>query len=141
MFLFLTMNIKAVILLTSFLTVSATGMAQYRLEIEVTGLRNDKGTVMLQLMDAEKQTVTERMDSIKGGKCSLLIGDIKAGKYAIRYFHDENLSGKMETNDFGIPVEGYGFSNNVNGLFGPPPFVKWVFEVTEDTKINLKPKY
>ncbi len=47
----------------------------------------------------------------------------------------------METNMVGKPIEGYGFSNNVTGKFGPPPFKKWLFEVKGDKKIKLMPVY
>ena len=47
----------------------------------------------------------------------------------------------METNLLVKPTEGYGFSNNVIGKFGPPPFEKWLFEVNENKKIVLKPTY
>jgi uncharacterized protein (DUF2141 family) len=133
--------LKTAFIFAGLLSISATALAQYRLEIEITGLRNDKGVVMLQLMDTLQQTVAGKIDSISGGKCTITIGDLKAGKYACRYFHDENLSGKMETGRFGIPTEGYGFSNNASGMFGPLPFKKWIFEVKADKKINLKPVY
>jgi uncharacterized protein (DUF2141 family) len=51
------------------------------------------------------------------------------------------MNGKMETNLAGKPTEGYGFSNNVIGKFGPPPFEKWLFEVSGDKKIVLMPTY
>jgi uncharacterized protein (DUF2141 family) len=130
--------LKNAVVLVCLLAIPAIALAQYRLDIEITGLRNDKGVVMLQLMDSVQQTVAEKMDSIRGGKCTITIVELKAGKYACRFFHDENLSGKMETGRFGIPMEGYGFSNNASGMFGPLPFKKWIFEVNADKKIILK---
>jgi uncharacterized protein (DUF2141 family) len=32
------------------------------------------------------------------------------------------MNGKLDTNMLGIPTEGYGFSNDVTGLFGAPAF-------------------
>ncbi len=32
------------------------------------------------------------------------------------------MNGNLETNRLGIPTEGYGFSNNAYGMFGPKPF-------------------
>jgi len=135
------MTFKTMIIVAAFMAIATIAEAQFRLEIEITGLRNDKGTIMLQLLDTVQQVVAERMETISNGKCTLIIGELKAGKYAVRYFHDENLSGKMETGRFGIPTEGYGFSNNASGMFGPLPFKKWIFEVTADKKINLEPEY
>jgi uncharacterized protein (DUF2141 family) len=47
--------------------------------------------------------------------CLIPISNLNSGKYAVRYYHDENLNGKMETNLVGKPTEGYRFSNNVIG--------------------------
>jgi uncharacterized protein (DUF2141 family) len=135
------MNLKIVAVLAGLMAIATNITAQFRLDIEITGFRNDKGAIMLQLLDTNQQVVAERKELISEGKCSLTIGELKAGKYAVRYFHDEDLSGKMETNGFGKPKEGYGFSNNVTGTFGPPPFEKWIFGVTADKKINLQPVY
>lgn len=96
---------------------------------------------MLQLFDSNEKLVIQEKSPVKDNKCSFSFPNLKRGKYALRYFHDENLNGKMETNLVGKPTEGYGFSNNVIGKFGPPPFEKWLFEINEDKKIVLKPKY
>jgi uncharacterized protein (DUF2141 family) len=40
----------------------------------------------------------------------------------------------------GIPKEGYGFSNDAYGTFGPKPFEEWLVDVSKDTKIVLKTK-
>jgi uncharacterized protein (DUF2141 family) len=61
---------------------------------------------------------------------------LKPGKYAFKYFHDENNNNKkMDTNVIGIPKEGYGFSNNAKGRFGPPDFKDTIFEIKNDTTI------
>ena len=37
-------------------------------------------------------------------------------------FHDENDNGRLDENAWGVPTEGYGFSNNARGLLGAPSF-------------------
>ena len=96
---------------------------------------------MLQLFDQNEKVLIQDMREIKDKKCSFSIKDLKTGKYAVRYFHDENLNGNMDTDSAGVPTEGYGFSNNTTGMFGPPKFEDWLFEITGDMKIVLKPKY
>jgi len=96
---------------------------------------------MLQLFDEKEEILIQDMSEIKDKKCSYSIKNLKAGKYAVRYFHDENINGNLDTNLVGIPTEGYGFSNNVTGTFGPPAFEKWLFEIKGDIKIVLKPTY
>jgi uncharacterized protein (DUF2141 family) len=115
--------------------------SQFRLDIEILEIRNNTGNVMLQLFDENKKVLTQQVSLIKENKCSFSIPDLCPGKYAVRYYHDENMNGIMETNLVGKPTEGYGFSNNVIGNFGPPPFEKWIFEVSGDIKIVLKPTY
>ena len=96
---------------------------------------------MLQLFDSTQKVLTQEKCIIIDNKSSFSVPNLRPGKYAVRYYHDENMNGKMETNLVGKPTEGYGFSNNVIGKFGPPPFEKWLFEVTGDKKIILKPTY
>jgi uncharacterized protein (DUF2141 family) len=115
--------------------------SQIKLEIEIQEIRNNKGKIMLQLFDENEKVLTQEMGQIEGNKCTFSLSDLKPGKYAVRYYHDENMNGKMETNMVGKPTEGYGFSNNVIGKFGPPPFAKWLFKIKEDKKIILKPTY
>jgi uncharacterized protein (DUF2141 family) len=81
------------------------------------------------------------MSVIKDKKCVFFLKNLNPGKYAIRYFHDENLNSLMEMNMLGKPTEGYGFSNNVTGKFGPPPFEKWLFDLNENKILLLKPVY
>jgi uncharacterized protein (DUF2141 family) len=115
--------------------------SQYSLDIEITGIRNSKGRIMLQLFDENQKVIGQQMGDIDVNKCNLKFTNLKPGKYAVRYFHDENLSQKLETNALGIPKEGYGYSNNAAGLFGPPSFDKWIFKLNGDRKIQLKPTY
>lgn len=44
------------------------------------------------------------------------------GKYALSMFHDENGNGKFDSTWFGLPTEGYGFSNDVMGFLSAPSF-------------------
>jgi uncharacterized protein (DUF2141 family) len=120
--------------------ISHNSYSQLKLEVEVSGLRNNKGNVMIQLFDSTEKVLVSQMNTIKGNKSDFLF-DVPEGKYAVRYYHDENINGEMETNMFGKPTEGYGFSNNVTGKFGPPPFNKWLFDLKENKKIILVTTY
>ena len=121
--------------------ISNYSFSQFNLDIEITEIRNNTGNIMLQFFDANEKVIIQEMSAIKDKKCAFSVKNLKPGKYAVRFFHDENLNGAMETNIPGKPTEGYGFSNNATGKFGPPPFEKWLFELKEDKKIVLKPLY
>jgi len=128
-------------ILFSLICFSNSSYSQYKLDIEISEIRNNKGNIMLQLFDGKEKVLNQRQSAIKDNKCLFSINNLTPGKYAVRYYHDENMNGEMETNLVGKPTEGYGFSNNVIGKFGPPPFEKWLFEINDDKKIVLKPTY
>ena len=96
---------------------------------------------MLEVFDEKEKVINREMSEIKEYSCQFMIKNLMAGKYAARFYHDENQNNVMETNMFGKPTEGYGFSNNVKGTFGPPPFEKWLFSIVEDKTIVLKTVY
>jgi uncharacterized protein (DUF2141 family) len=52
---------------------------------------------------------------------------IKPGNYAIAVIHDENRNGELDTNMFGIPKEGYGFSSGAKVTMSAPSFSDAVF--------------
>jgi uncharacterized protein (DUF2141 family) len=115
--------------------------SQLTLKIEITDLRNNTGKVMLQVFDENEKVLFQEMSDIKEKGCHFTFKDLTAGKHAVRFYHDENQNQVMETNNFGKPTEGYGFSNNVTGTFGMPPFEKWFFTLNEDKTIVLKTVY
>jgi uncharacterized protein (DUF2141 family) len=132
---------KIYLVCLTFLLMSNLSFSQFNLNIEIKGLKNNAGNVMLQLFDEHEKVIGQEKAQISGDTCLFSFLSLSPGKYAIRYYHDENLNGKMETNLVGKPTEGYGFSNNVTGKFGAPPFEKWLFEIKSDIKITLKPTY
>jgi uncharacterized protein (DUF2141 family) len=121
--------------------ISNFSFSQFKLDVEIIEIKNNTGKIMFQLFDGNEHIIKQEAGVITDKKCSFSIGTLTAGKYAVRYYHDENLNGKMETNKVGKPTEGYGFSNNVVGKYGMPPFEKWLFEINGDKKIVLKPTY
>ena len=60
----------------------------------------------------------------------LVFAGLPPGDYAIAAFHDEDCDGDLNTNLLGIPTEGYGFSNDARGMFGPPGFDAAAFTIT-----------
>ena len=76
----------------------------------------------------------------KVGEVELVFEKVPPGTYAISVFHDANENGKLDSNFAGIPKEGFGFSNNAMGMFGPPSFgeAKFAFEGEKKIEITLK---
>ena len=113
----------------------------HNLNIKINGLKNNNGQVVMELKDALENTIKRITRYIDSNQCNILIDSIATGKYTILYFHDENKNNKLDTNILGIPKEGYGFSNNASGKYGPPPIEKRIFDISEDKSMDLKPFY
>jgi uncharacterized protein (DUF2141 family) len=136
---------KKVFLLTLLIVLKLSIFAQpklFTLEIEIIGIRSNNGSILLQLFNEDGEVLKGLAAKISNNKSLITIKGLKAGKYAIRYFHDENDNDKMDTNWLGYPTEGWGFSNNVkSSIFGVPPLSERLFELNGNKKINLEISY
>ena len=132
---------KLIIISILLLLYPSISKSQYSLTIEISSLRNNSGEVLLELNDENGKMIKGFSEKIVDKKCVIMVENIKPGKYAFRYFHDENKDKKLSTNILGIPKEGFGFSNNAKGKFGPPAFDKMVFEIKKDTTVKLTSNY
>jgi uncharacterized protein (DUF2141 family) len=109
------------------------------LTVHITGVDEEKGgNIMVGVYESE---ATFLKDNGRIAEARLPITDAKEGLlkiqfnlqngkiYAIAAYHDANGNEKLDENFFGIPKEGYGFSNNARGTFGPPSFEKAAFQL------------
>ncbi len=97
------------------------------LAVTVKGVRSDKGNIMAQLFKADAALgkavqAAGTVQPARLGTLELVFSNLAPGDYAVMLFHDENGNTKMDSNIVGIPTEGYGFSNDAKGSFGPPKF-------------------
>lgn len=119
-------------------TMSLFSMAQNTLKIEITGLKTNSGTVMIQLYDTNQEIFKKATGKVNELKSNVVFSNIPSGTYAVQYYHDENDNGKMDTGMFSKPEEGYGYSNDARGFFGPADFEDQLFEIKGDLQISLK---
>jgi uncharacterized protein (DUF2141 family) len=103
------------------------------LQVAVVGLRNDQGQVSCNLFTDPRQY--PRGDAFKEVRASIhkdsalcVFTGVPAGRYAMVVYHDENSNGHFDQNAFGMPMEGYGFSNNAAPLFDAPNFAAAAFD-------------
>ena len=136
-------------LLAFFLLGSASKLSaqKNKLHIVITGFRNDRGKLLLSIFNADKGFPTSEKDAygkhqqvVKNGKAVVDL-ELPEGEYAIAVLHDENGNLKMDTRAFGLPKEGYGFSQNVMGTFGPPSFKKAAVHFPQQKEIEIRIKY
>jgi uncharacterized protein (DUF2141 family) len=110
------------------------------LRVVVEGIRSDSGTIMVGLYDTSEGFVAAIKHSTEAGLLndkgrrvgmalraaagvqSVVFADLPPRRYAIIVFHDENDNGRLDENAWGVPTEGYGFSNNAQGFLGAPSF-------------------
>ena len=76
--------------------------------------------------------------SINSGVASCEFKDIAAGTYAVSVFHDENDNKKLDKNFVGMPLEGYGVSNNIRHMMSAPEFKESSFQVNGEVDKNIK---
>lgn len=122
-----------------------------RLVVTVEGLRSDSGRILAALYRGEegfpgddaKAAVRDDF-AIEKGAASFSFDKLAPGEYAVSLFHDENDNGKMDTGFFGIPKEGFGFSNDPKVKFSAPKFAEASFKIEAnetEKKIVVRIKY
>ncbi len=109
------------------------------IDLNIKGLRNDKGVVRVALFNSAQTYSADKFSAdksfqkaiapIKNLGASVTLTDVPYGDYAVKLFHDEDNSGHFVTNIFGIPKVEYGFSNNAHGFMGPAPYEKAKFKL------------
>lgn len=132
----------------SFDTLPSVTEKESDLKIEITGLRDDKGYVLLSLYNKQDGFPQNALgaywktrQTIKDGKAYFMYKALPAGTYAIAVLHDENANLKMDTKFFGLPKEGYGFSENPRLWFGPPSFKNASFQHSSEQHLTISMRY
>ena len=124
--------------------------ARDRIVVQVSGLRSDSGSVRCSLYDdAEgfpegQKHVVGRARALPSGKAATCtFGAPGRGKrYAVVIHHDENDDGKFQRNAVGVPLEGYGFSNNVRPVLSAPSFEACAFSFKGgETAVGITARY
>jgi uncharacterized protein (DUF2141 family) len=120
---------------TSTLTVKIKNIRNAKGKIDVALYGKEQGfpmdpssAVALKQADIDPQTMT----------ATVVFEKLPQGAYAATVMHDENMVGKMEFDGQGIPLEGYGISNNPDSSSGPPTWDASKFNVNQsDTAIEI----
>jgi uncharacterized protein (DUF2141 family) len=101
---------------------------RFALTVRVHGLSNARGRVAVALFASaatfpdQKRALAGGLARIDKGRAAVRFDGLRPGVYAVAVLHDENENSKMDFNFLGMPLEGYGFSNDASAPFGPPSF-------------------
>ncbi len=112
------------------------------LVITLSGMQNTNGKVNLALYNSStsfndpNQTYRELFLVCTGSNMTISLDSIIPGDYAFAIFHDENDNQNLDQNFLGIPTEGFAFSNNAMGSFGPPNWTQSKFTILNSSIVD-----
>jgi uncharacterized protein (DUF2141 family) len=113
------------------------------LTVTVDEIRNSVGSIYIAVYDSESSFMkppnwkASSKASASKGRVQFVFHDLPPGTYAVSTFHDENGNGKLDRNLFGVPTEGYAFSNDAQGVAGPPKFAQASFNLDGKTDKSI----
>lgn len=119
------------------------------IHVHIHGIRNAEGTVKAVLYGPTPETflvkgkkADKEREPAQEGSMTLCVAASVIGQYAVVVYHDENDNHTFDRNWIGLPVEGFGISNNPTLFFAPPSFEEAAFDVNGDlTSVEVEIKY
>lgn len=120
------------------------------IHVKILNIRNSTGTVACALFESAegfpedylRMATNVMVIKVRKDQARCDFEDIPPGTYAMAVVHDENMNGKLDTNFLGIPREGYGFSNDAQGLLGAPPFSAAAFQYNgQNVELTMSLRY
>ena len=119
-----------------------------QLNVVVSGVRNDAGTVRVALYQSAAMFATKQgrflevVTPARLGAVAVAFRDVPPGTYGLAAFHDANNNVEFDTNFLGVPEEGFGFGNDAPVALGPPEFSEAAVSVGEElTNVRLTLRY
>jgi uncharacterized protein (DUF2141 family) len=107
---------------------------QVRLQVSITGMHSAKGQIVISVYPDQpghflkgRYKLGEQYLPITQPVTHACFVVTAPGNYAVALFDDANGNDHFDLNALGIPVEGYGFSNNPKLYFGPPNLGRVLF--------------
>lgn len=105
------------------------------LTVTIADLRSARGEVHIALYDDARAFPKDGRyianKTVPANAAVAVFAGLAPGTYAIATYHDENGNGDFDRGLLGLPLEGYGFSNDAHAVFGPPDFEDAGFQVEE----------
>ena len=118
----------------------------HRLTLKVMGLKPMNGDLYISLHNRPEyfqipdSAYMKMKVAVNHETKTISFNDVPEGRYAIAVYHDENLNGMLDTNEKGIPREGYGFSTKKN-FFGRPKFEQAAFDLDRNDTVEVQMIY
>lgn len=119
-------------------------------EIVISNIRNNKGQIAIGIFkdqssfEKEKPYLNKKFEKKRNQNGEMTIRfEVPPGVYGFTLLDDENSDSKMEYNFFGMPLEGFGFSNYYHTGFTRPKFDAFKLEIKKEdwNKCKIKVRY
>jgi uncharacterized protein (DUF2141 family) len=144
------MALRRACLLAAFATLGAareaSADATTNIVVDVSTFRNTRGMLGCQLYDTsvgfpDKWSTAPGLQKripVTGVTTTCTFNDMPPGTYAVAVLHDENSNNKLDTNFLGIPLEGYGMSNNHTHALRRPTWNESKFVAAAAMTVTLR---
>ena len=114
---------------------------------QISGIKSNKGNILVGVFTSSVgfemlktfKSLKLSKKNVKNGILSFAV-NLPPAEYGFSILDDDNLSGEMEYNFFGIPNEGFGFSNYFHSGVFEPKFDAFKFLLKKDKSIFIKIK-
>ncbi len=119
------------------------------ISVNVGPLRSSKGSLACRLYASADGfprsgagTASQRV-KISGGSARCVFDNVTPGTYAVAVLHDENDNRQCDRNRLGMPLEGYGVSNNHTYALSAPTWQesKFLVEAGKDRTLAISLRY
>jgi len=137
-------------LLLSAFALPANAQLTANLTVQINGLESQEGNLCLKLFNAAQGFPNDNESAIDRTCIPLAsaaepftyaLPNLPAGSYAIAVYHDRNGNEVLDRGAFGMPIEGYGFSNDAPAVTGPARFQDALFLLAGTQSIEIQMRY
>jgi uncharacterized protein (DUF2141 family) len=109
------------------------------LTVKVVDVRNHKGDLIFGVFKTGDGFPKEKSKSVNwqvkaAGDAVVFTAKLPPGRYGASVLHDENRNGQMDKDALGIPVEGYGVTNNPKPAMRAATFEEALFTLPKEGK-------
>ena len=134
-------KVFSILFFTMLLTSLSSALTAAELTITIKDITKLEGHMLVALYDTQKdyksgESKWSAKVKVDKNEQTVTFKDLPAGDYAVKLYHDENDNNELDSNMFGIPKEGYGFSNN-KANFGPSDYQEAKFSIVDNTAIEI----
>lgn len=140
----MTLGASSVLSFVSVAAAEAPPEPRATVSVKAGPLRSSRGSIACRLHKSSEGfprnpagTVTARV-KVGGTFAACSFQGLASGTYAVVIHHDENDNRKFDTNALGMPLEGYGVSNNHTHALSAPRWEESKFTLTAGEKRELE---